>query len=295
MPSCQVLEHRGRVMMFDCGEGAQLSVRRHHIKFSRLTDVFISHLHGDHLLGLPGLLSTLGLHDKHGAITVHIFEEGAELLQHTIRTVCHELPYQIEYNILKPDSEQLLVDASSFTVRSFPLHHRVPCSGFRFDEKPKARHLIGEMIKFHNIPLYRLAEIKSGADFVTESGLTIPNARLTQDPTPAISYAYASDTMYSQRVAESVKDVTLLYHEATYAGADMKSLARSRGHCTAAEAALIARQANVSQLLIGHYSKRYNDVEQHLAEARSIFPRTIAANEGMVIELDRIAVEGDAK
>ncbi|MEE1207053.1 MAG: ribonuclease Z [Muribaculaceae bacterium] len=286
-PACQVLEHRGRVMMFDCGEGAQLSVRRHHIKFTRLTDVFISHLHGDHLLGLPGLLSSLGLHDKHGSVTVHIFEAGAELLDLTLRTVCHELPYEVKYNVIRPGEEQLLVDAGGFTVNSFPLYHRVPCSGFRFQEKEKPRHLKGDMVKYHNIPLYKLNEIKQGADYVTPEGVVIPNSHLTTDASPAVSMAYASDTMFDARVADSVHGVSLLYHEATYAGADMAELAAQRGHSTAAQAAEIARMAGVGHLLLGHYSKRYNGTDEHLKEARAIFPDTMAANEGMVIELDK--------
>lgn len=273
-------------MLIDCGEGAQLSLRRWHMKFSRLTDVFISHLHGDHFLGLPGLLSTLSLHDKGGRVRVHIFEEGADLLRRTMALVSHDLPYEIEYDIIKPSKDsQILFEDKGLTVTAFPLYHRTPCVGFRFDEKTKPRHLDGEMAKFLQIPVSQLAAIKAGADFIREDGTVVPNERITRPADPSGSYAYCSDTMFNPAVAEAVRGVKTLYHEATYTGPDMQTLAAQRGHSTAAQAAEIARLADAERLIIGHYSKRYENAEQHLAEARAIFPNTIAADEGMRIEL----------
>lgn len=271
--------------MIDCGEGAQKMMARMHLKYSRLTHVFISHLHGDHLLGLPGLLSTLSLHDKGGMVTVHIFEEGARLLQHIMEVVAHETSFRLEYDIVRPDETRVVYRDHALTVTAFPLYHRVPCVGYRFDEAPKQRHLRGDMVKFLGIPVSQLADIKAGADFVRADGTVIPNERLTTDADPALSYAYASDTMYDVRVADSVAGVDTLFHEATYADNNIEK-AVSRGHSTAAQAAEIARLAGVRRLVLGHYSARYDDMKQHLAEARAIFPNTIAADEGMTIDIN---------
>lgn len=284
-PACQVVDYRNRLMMIDCGEGAQRAMSRMHLKFSRLTDVFVSHLHGDHLLGLPGLLSTLSLHEKGGTVTVHIFEQGACLLRHIMDVVSHDSSFNLEFDIIRPDETRVLLDDHALTVTAFPLYHRVPCVGFRFDEKPKLRHLRGDMAKFLQIPVRQLADIKAGADFVRADGTVIPNDRLTTAADPSGSYAYASDTMYDARVAQSVAGVDTLYHEATYAG-DLAAKAEERGHSTARQAAEIARMAGVRRLVLGHYSARYNDMEQHLADARAIFPDTIAADEGMTIDIN---------
>ena len=285
LPSCQAIEYRGKLMLIDCGEGAQLSICRQHLNFSRLTDVFISHLHGDHLLGLPGLLSTLSLHSKGGKVRVHIFEKGARLMHEILSTVGHETSFEIEYDILDPNGTHVIYEDNALTVKSFPLYHSVPCVGFRFDEKPKPRHLRGDMAKFLEIPVRELAGIKAGADFVRADGTVFTNDRLTTPADPSASYAYCSDTMFNPAVAESVRGVDLLYHEATY-GDELAVKGDERGHSTASEAAEIARLAGAKRLLIGHYSSRYNDTVELLQQARAVFPDTIAATEGMKIDLN---------
>ena len=285
LPSCQAIEYRGKLMLVDCGEGAQLSICRQHLNFSRLTDVFISHLHGDHLLGLPGLLSTLSLHSKGGKVRVHIFEKGARLMHEILSTVGHETSFEIEYDILDPNGTHVIYEDNALTVKSFPLYHSVPCVGFRFDEKPKPRHLRGDMAKFLEIPVRELAGIKAGADFVRADGTVFTNDRLTTPADPSASYAYCSDTMFNPAVAESVRGVDLLYHEATY-GDELAVKGAERGHSTASEAAEIARLAGAKRLLIGHYSSRYNDTVELLQQARAVFPDTIAATEGMKIDLN---------
>lgn len=270
-------------MLIDCGEGAQLSVRRCGLKFSRITDIFISHLHGDHMLGLPGLLSTLALHDVSGEVHVHIFEQGARLLRQILDVVCHQTTLEIVFDIIPPEGG-IVYEDSSMTVTAFPLYHTLPCVGFRFDEKPKPRHLRGDMVKFLQVPVKDLAAIKAGADFVKADGTVIANERLTTEADHAASYAYCSDTMFDERVARAVEGVDVLFHEATYCD-DQLANAAPRGHSTAAQAATIARMANVGKLIVGHYSKRYDDAKMHLAEATPIFANTIAANEGMKITL----------
>ena len=284
LPACQVLEHNGQLLMIDCGEGAQRSMMMHGLPFTRLRHIFISHLHGDHCLGLPGLLSTLSLHQMGGTLTVHTFADGAEIFQKILDFFCRERTFNLEFNILDPNSRQIALDGKSLTVESFPMHHRVPTVGFLVREKPKPRHIIADAIKFFNFPVSQIKSIKDGADFTTADGRIIENCRLTTDPTPSASYAYCSDTLFDRSLADVVHGVDVLYHEATYTD-ESAAKARDRFHSTASQAAQIARKAQVGRLILGHYSKAYKDELQHLAEARAIFPNTIAAVEGMKIEI----------
>ena len=282
-PSCQVINHRGTLYMIDCGEGAQLMFRRMRLKFSRLRHIFISHLHGDHCFGLPGMLSTMALQDVGGTVTIHIHEKGAEIFRKSLETFCHDIPYQIEWDIIEPKSYNLL-DTDSLTVDTFPLAHKMPTNGFIFREKPKLRHIIGDMVEFHKVPPIERNAIKAGADFVTPDGRVIPNNVLTTDPDPAVSYAYCSDTAPSQTTVEAVHGVDWLYHEATYAN-DMAAYAKQYAHSTARQAAEIARDAKVGKLIIGHFSKRYDSPELLLKQAAEVFPNVVAANEKMVFDL----------
>ena len=284
LPACQVVEYRGNLMMIDCGEGAQLSMRKAGLTFSLLNHIFISHLHGDHCLGLPGLLSTLALHQKGGTLTVHTFAEGAEMFSGIMDFFCRERSFDLQFNVIEPGKRQTVLDLPSLTVESFPLRHRVACAGFLFKEKPKMRHLKGDMARFYNVPVSQIKAIKEGADFVTPDGEVIANDRLTTPADRAASYAYCSDTVYDRSLADVVRGVDLLYHEATYAD-DCAQKARARFHSTASEAATVARDAGAGALLIGHFSNAYNDESRHLAEARAIFPDTLVAREGLRLEI----------
>lgn len=270
--------------MIDCGEGAQRSIMLQGLPFTRLRHIFISHLHGDHCLGLPGLLSTLSLHQMGGTLTVHTFAEGAEIFRNVLDFFCRERSFNLEFNILDPTKSEIALDTKSLTVETIPLRHRVPTVGFLLREKPKPRHIIADAVKFFNVPVAQMKAIKDGADFITPDGQVIANNRLTRDADPSASYAYCSDTMFFPELAEKVRGVSLLYHEATYAD-DSLQKAAERFHSTASQAARIARDAEVGQLLLGHYSKAYRDEQQHLAEARAIFPNTLLANEGLRLQL----------
>ena len=283
MPSCQVIDYRDKLMMIDCGEGAQLAMRRMKLKYSRLNHIFISHLHGDHCLGLPGLLSTMALHDIEGTITIHTFADGAEIIQQIVDFFCRERPYELKFNIIKPENA-IIYEDKSLIVETFPLYHRVPCVGFIFREKPKLRHLNREMVDFYNVPIAMRQAIKAGEDFVTPDGAIIPNHRLTTPAQPSFSYAYCSDTIYNPLVAEAVKGCDVIYHEATYDDSKIEKAAQ-RGHSTAGQAAQIAVDAEAKKLIIGHYSKSYLDESILLDDACRIFPNTIAANEGMTIDI----------
>lgn len=283
LPSCQVVDYRDKLMMIDCGEGAQLGMRRMRLKYSRLNNIFISHLHGDHCLGLPGLISTLSLHDIEGSVTVHTFAEGAEIFSKIVDFFCRERSFKLKFNVIKQE-QAIVYEDKSLIVETFPLYHRIPCVGYLFREKPKLRHLNREMVDFFKVPIALRHSIKEGADFVTENGTIIPNARLTTPAEPSLSYAYCSDTVYNPRVAEAVKGVDVIYHEATYDDSCLQK-AHQRGHSTAGEAAKIAADAGAKLLILGHFSKSYNSEEQHLADAKKIFPNTIAANEGLTVDI----------
>lgn len=269
--------------MIDCGEGAQLSMRRMRLKYARLNHIFISHLHGDHCLGLTGLLSSMALQGKTGTVTIHIFEDGARLFDEQLKFFCRDTPFEIKFNIIKPE-KKVILETNAITVETFPLYHRVPCAGFIFREKPKLRHLKGDMVKFYEIPIKDLHGIKEGNDFVTTQGVVVPNSMLTTDPSPVMSYAYCSDTAFDPRVAEAVKGVNTIYHEATYLN-EFATLARQRGHSTTGEAARIAQMAGAERLILGHFSKRYRDESPILNEAKEIFPNSMLAADGLQINL----------
>lgn len=283
-PSSQVLNIREKLFMVDCGEGTQLQFRHSHLRFGRLNQIFISHLHGDHCFGLIGLLSTLALLGRNGDIFIHAIEDLEEVLRPQINYFCRDIPFEIKIIPFDPTKSEIIYDDRSVSVTTIPLKHRVPCAGFLFKEKPKDAHLIPDMVKFYNIPIKELAKIKRGADFVTEEGVIVPNNRLTRPAQKPHSYAYCSDTAYHEAIVPIIEGVDLLYHESTFAEQDAKR-AFETGHSTAKQAACIAKQANVKKLMLGHFSARYTNNEILLEEAKEIFPNTILANEGLCEKL----------
>lgn len=286
MPSSQVLNIRDNLFMIDCGEGAQLAMRRMGLKFSRLGHIFISHLHGDHCFGLPGLLSTMALLGNTNSVTIHIHENGALWLKQTLGFFLHESPFEIKYDIISGPN-QLIYEDDAITVRTIPLKHRVPTVGFIFAEKPKMRHIDAEAVKYHAIPHYELNALRQGEDYVKPDGTVIPNSHLTHPADPSISYAYCSDTMKASKVTEAVKGVDWIYHEATY-GDECEVKAKLRYHSTARQAATVASEAGAKRLILGHYSKRYLDETPLLEQAQEVFPATILGNEGLTIDLNNL-------
>ena len=286
LPSCQILNVRGHLMMIDCGEGAQLEMRRMHLKFSRLNHIFISHLHGDHCFGLLGLISTMALQGKGGTLTVHIFKEGAELFGRMLDFFCRERPFELKFNIIDT-RKAVIYEDDAITVTSFPVNHRVPCVGFLFREKPKQRHINADACKQHDVPQHAMNSLRLGKDYVTPQGVVIPNTELTTDADPSISYAFCSDTKYSKRVIKAVQGVDWIYHEATYGDENLKNAVK-RYHSTARHAAVVAREAGVRRLIIGHYSNRYLDETVLLRQAQEEFPATMLAMEGMTIDLNKV-------
>lgn len=280
----QVLNVRDKLFMIDCGEGCQMQFRRSRLKFSRLNHIFISHLHGDHCFGLLGLISSFGLLGR--TADLHIYSPAGleELLQPMLKFFCDNLPYKVFFHAFETKWPTLIYEDRSLTVTTIPLKHRIACCGFLFAEQPTLNHIIRDMVDFYEIPLYELNRIKSGEDYVTADGTVVPNARLTIPADPPRKYAYCSDTIYRESVIEQIKEVNLLFHEATFAQKE-QARARETFHTTAAQAATIAKKANVKQLVIGHFSARYEDESVLLEEAQMVFPETILARENLCITI----------
>jgi ribonuclease Z len=282
--SAQVISLREKLYMVDCGEGTQLQFRKAKLNFNRLNHLFISHLHGDHCFGIPGLLSTLALLGRTGEIVIHAHSDAEKIFRPTLDYFCREMPYNVLFNSINPSVHALIYEDRTVKVYSIPLKHRIPSCGFLFEELPKSAHIIREMIDFYQIPFSLIASIKNGSDFVTDDGMVIPNHRLTRLADPPKKYAYCSDTAYSEKIIPIIEKADLLYHEATFAQQDI-ARAKETYHSSAQQAAMIARKAQVKQLLIGHFSARYPDENILLQEASEIFPQTRIATEYLKIKL----------
>ena len=284
LASSQIVDLRDKLYMIDCGEGTQVQMRFLHIKFSRLNHIFISHLHGDHCFGLPGLISTLGMLGRLGELVIHGPAEVEEFMRPILALFCKGLPFEVRFNTIDPAQHQLVMEDRSLKVYSLPLKHRVPCCGYLFAEKPKSPHILREMTDFYQVPISMMQHLKEGADYITPTGVVIPNSLLTRPADPPKRYAYCSDTAFQPSVIPLIEGVDLLYHEATFAECDA-ARAKETFHSTARQAAQIAKEAHVKQLVIGHYSARYEHLEQLWQEADSLFPGTILGDEGLRLTL----------
>ena len=282
--SSQLVEIRGKLMMIDCGEGTQMQLRRCHARFTKLSHVFISHLHGDHCFGLIGMISPFGLLGRTATLHVHGPAALGDMLTQQIQFFCRDLGYDVAFHEVDTTKRQVVYEDRSLTVESIPLCHRLPTCGFLFREKPLLPHIRREMIDFYNVPQSQIQNIKNGADWTTADGEHVPNERLVTPADKPRSYAYCSDTRYLPELHQLLEGVSTLYHESTY-GDDNRALAEKYNHSTASEAACVARDAHVGQLLLGHYSSRYEDENVLLREAQNIFPNTILTQEMMVIDV----------
>lgn len=280
----QVVNLRDKLFMIDCGEGAQMQLRKSRLKFSRLYHIFISHLHGDHCFGLMGLISTFGLLGRTAELHIHSPKGLEELLTPMLNFFCHTLAYKVIFHEFDTRQTSVVYEDRSMTVTTIPLQHRIPCCGFLFAEKARPNHIIRDMVDFYKVPVYELNRIKNGSDYVTPEGEVIANTRLTRPSDPPRKYAYCSDTIFRPEIVEQLSGVDLLFHEATFAESEL-ARAKETYHTTAAQAARIALEAGVRQLVIGHFSARYEDESILLKEASAVFPNTILAKENLCISL----------
>lgn len=278
----QIVDLRDKLYMIDCGEGTQVQMRRMRVRFGRLAHIFISHLHGDHCFGLPGLISTLGMLGRTGELVVHGPKEVETYLRPVMDLFCRGMEFEVRFNPVDTRSHSLVMEDRSLSVYSIPLKHRIPTCGYLFAEKPKEAHIIREMTDFYQVPVRCMKDIKQGQDYVTPEGEVVPNSRLTRPAAPPKRYAFCSDTAYNRSIIPIIEGADLLYHEATFAECDL-ARAKETFHSTARQAAEIARDAHVKRLVIGHYSARYEDLSELHREAEAVFPGTILGNEGTVI------------
>lgn len=282
--SSQIVELREKLFMIDCGEGTQIQLRRLRIHFSKIIAVFISHLHGDHCFGLPGMISTFGMTGR--TAPLHIYAPAAfePILEQTLSFFCQGLEFKVVFHAVDTTQNKVVYEDRSLTVETIPLQHRIDCCGYLFREKPILPHIRRDMIDFYKIPISQINNIKAGADWVTAEGEVIANSRLTAPAEPARSYAYCSDTRYIKTLHELVKGVSTLYHESTYSAEDAER-ARLYWHSTSQDAAKVARDASVGKLLLGHFSARYNNESQLLDEAKEIFPNSYLTREGATFDI----------
>lgn len=284
-PTSQLLVFRDHHFLIDCGEGTQLQLIKYRIRFHRISHIFISHLHGDHYLGLTGLLSTYHLQGRSADLHLYGQPELMDIIEMNLRLSQTHLRYNLVFHPLRYYTPEVLLEDEDIYVRTVILNHRIPCTGFVFSEKPRQRKLRVEKLQEYNIPFTYYPRIKAGDGFVDAGGRMVSNEELTEEPVPPRSYAYCSDTAYMPELAHEVEGVDLLYHEATFME-DMRDRAVATFHSTAREAAQVALDAKASRLLIGHFSARYKQLDGLLAEARALFPATELAVEGSTFRFE---------
>jgi ribonuclease Z len=277
----QLLQIQDQYFLIDCGEGTQLQLKKYGAKISKIDHIVISHLHGDHFYGLIGLLSTMHLYGRRKDLILIGPPGLAEIITIQLRYSETRLNFYVDFKEWTPESIETVIDHPKFTVSTIPLNHRIPCSGYLFKEKPKRRRIDKEKIDRKLTPI-QLKQLKDGEDVFDEDGnLLFKNSEVTMDPARQFSYAYCSDTAYKPDIITIIEDADILYHEATFME-DMKERAHQTFHSTATEAATIAKEAKVGQLLIGHFSTRYKNLSPVLEEARKTFEKTELAKEGTV-------------
>jgi ribonuclease Z len=282
--TAQLLRVEGEVYLIDCGEGTQHQLYRFRARYEKVKQLFISHLHGDHVFGLMGLITSFCLKNRTETLTLY-GPPGLRQLVEINSTLCGvRYPYPLEVIEVDPELHQKVFESPLVEVYTLPLEHRTPCTGWLFREKPRQPNMRAEKISEYQMDYPSIRAVKAGSDLVLPDGRVIPNQELVLAPPPPASYAFCSDTAPSERVVRWLEGVHTLYHEATFTNEHLEEAAIS-GHSTAAQAAEIAREAGVGQLLMGHFSARYKDVSVHLEESRAVFAASYAVEEGMVYEI----------
>jgi ribonuclease Z len=284
-PTSQYLEINNRHFLIDCGEGTQRQMRKHNVGFSKINHIFISHLHGDHFFGLIGLISTFGILNREKEL--HIFGPKGikEVTRLQLKVSKSYSKFEIIFHELTSKESELIFEDDNVSVSTIPLDHRIYTNGYLFREKEKPKKLnIENVQQYPEIKTCDYHNIKAGKDVILENGELIKNEELTLPPPKPKSYAFCSDTSYKEAIVPIIKNVDLLYHEATFLS-DREDLAKKTKHSTAKQAAQIATKATVNQLVIGHYSSRYKNIALFKKEASVIFSNVILAEEGKKISV----------
>ena len=278
-PSAQVLQVQEKYYLVDCGEGTQMQMLKYEVKRSKINQIFISHLHGDHVYGLIGLLTSYGLNGRKAPLDIFSPAGLEEMIDIQISYSGGGLPYPVQFHVVDTTLHTLIFEDQLVEVYAIPLQHRVPTNGFLFIEKERPRNIIGEKIKAYQIPYQIIPDIKAGADLTLPDGTVIPNEELTIPPPKPRAYAYCSDTRFTETIIPIVEGVDLLYHESTFCS-DANEQAEVSMHSTALEAATIAKKAGVGKLILGHFSSRYRDLSSFEKEATTVFPDSVVGEEG---------------
>jgi len=284
-PTSQVLEIKNRLFLIDCGEGTQVQLRKNKLKFSKINHVFISHLHGDHFFGLIGLISTFALLGRTTDLHIYGPKGIKEIIDLQLKLSNSWTNYQLFFHELESKESEIIYEDEKVVVKTIPLKHRVYTNGFLFQEKIGERRLDLNAVHDYEINTCYYQNIKNGRDITLEDGRIIENAKLTFDPIPALSYAFCSDTKYTEGIIPLIENVTVLYHESTFLQSE-EALATKTMHSTAKEAARIALKANVKQLILGHYSTRYDSIDLFKKEAETIFKEVLLAEDGKTFDFE---------
>ncbi|MEO5783677.1 MAG: ribonuclease Z [Ginsengibacter sp.] len=277
-PTAQVVQNAEESFLIDCGEGTQMQMIEFKIRSSKINHIFISHLHGDHYFGLIGLLTSMGLSGRKHELHLYAPAILKTIIELQLQVASAHLPFELNFH--PHDKEGVILDDKKIIVESFKVKHRIECRGFLFREKKNLRKIEIEEVKKYNVPSSFFENLHRGEDFISDNNTVIKNELLTSAVSPPKTYAYCTDTLYDEGLVEKIKNVDLLYHEATYLHG-LQQKAASRFHCTSIEAATIAKKAGVKKLLLGHFSSMYESLEDFKTEACTIFENTELALEGI--------------
>lgn len=283
-PSAHLLNLNERLFLIDCAEGTQLQLRKYKIHFQRISHIFISHLHGDHFYGLIGLLTSFHLLGRKEELHIYGHPILEIILNAQLEASGTTFIYPLHFHPLFSETYDMIFQNENVTVHSFPVIHSVPTCGFLFKEKNNLRKIRKDVLNTITIPFPEMVKIKNGRDYTDPEGRVYKNEELTIDPPRPRSYAYCSDTVYSESFIPYIRDCDILYHEATFMQ-DKVEDAHEKMHSTAIEAATIALKARVKKLVIGHFSARYDELQPMLEEAKSVFPETYLAEDGAVFSI----------
>lgn len=283
-PSCQFIFCENRRFIVDCGEGAQIQMRKYKVGFQKINAVFISHLHGDHFFGLVGLLSSMHLLGRVHPIAIYGPPELEQIVRMQLEVGHAKLKFKLCFHVIEDGQTGTIYEDNVLEVHTFPLKHKIQTNGFVFREKPKPRPLNAEAFRESGLSIRHISDLKAGKDVVDDLGRTHDFRQFTFEPSPPSSYAYCSDTTYSEKVVDAISGVHTVYHEATFIDKD-KERAKATKHATATQAAKVALKAGAQRLYIGHLSARYDDEQMHLKESRSVFPESFYAKEGLTIQV----------
>jgi ribonuclease Z len=281
-PTSQVVTMDGDNFLVDCGEGTQIQMIKYRIRRSRISHIFISHLHGDHYFGLIGLINSFGLLNHLQDLHIYAPAPLQQIIEWQLKVANTILPYQLFFHTI--DKQEVLLNEEEIVVKCFPTNHRIECYGFSFHAKKGKRKLIPEKAGEYEIPVSFYEKLKEGEDYLKKNGELVKNEWVTEEGPPGKTYVYCADTKYDESIIPHISDADLIYHETTYLDA-LQQRAIDRFHSTTKQAALIAKKANVKKLLIGHFSSKYDTLEEFETEAREVFLNTEIAMEGVTYKV----------